>query len=65
MHQLEQQHVEMELVDRVRDELVKQLFSVLPAEVLRDVVNQVQSRSLDPQTAVNQLLAFQQVNVAK
>jgi LAO/AO transport system kinase len=65
MHQLEQQHVEMELVDRVRDELVKQLFSVLPADTLRDVVNQVQSRSLDPQTAVNQLLAFQQVNVAK
>ncbi len=65
MHQLEQQHVEMELVDRVRDELVKQLFSVLPAEKLRDVVKQVQSRSLDPQTAVNQLLAFQQVNVAK
>ncbi len=65
MHQLEQQHVEMELVDRVRDELVKRLFSVLPAETLRDVVNQVQSRSLDPQTAVNQLLAFQQVNVAK
>ncbi len=65
MHQLEQQHVEMELVDRVRDELVKQLFSVLPAETLRDVVKQVQSRSLDPQTAVNQLLAFQQVNVAK
>jgi LAO/AO transport system kinase len=65
MHQLEQQHVEMELVDRVRDELVKQLFSVLPADVLRDVVNQVQSRALDPQTAVNQLLAFQQANVAK
>ncbi len=65
MHQLEQQQVEMELVDRVRDELVKQLFLVLPAEKLRDVVNQVQSRSLDPQTAVNQLLAFQQVNVAK
>ncbi len=65
MHQLEQQHVEMELVDRVRDELVKQLFSVLPADTLREVVNQVQSRSLDPQTAVNQLLAFQQVNVAK
>jgi len=37
----------------------------LPAEKLRDVVKQVQSRSLDPQTAVNQLLAFQQVNVAK
>jgi len=65
MHQLEQQHVEMELVDRVREELVKQLFSVLPSDTLRDVVNQVQSRSLDPQTAVNQLLAFQQVNVAK
>jgi LAO/AO transport system kinase len=65
MHQLEQQHLQMELVDRVRDELVKQLFAVLPAETLRDVVNQVQSRSLDPQTAVNQLLAFQQVNVAK
>jgi len=65
LHQLEQQHVEMELVDRVRDELVKQLFSVLPAEKLRDVVQQVQSRALDPQTAVNQLLAFQQVNVAK
>ena len=65
MHQLEQQHLEMELVDRVRDELVKQLFSVLPADALRDVVNQVQSRSLDPQTAVNQLLAFQRVNVAK
>ncbi len=62
---LEQQHVEMELVDRVRDELVKRLFSVLPAETLRDVVHQVQTRSLDPHTAVNQLLAFQQVNVAK
>lgn len=65
MHRLEQQHVEMELVDRVRDELVKQLFAVLPEETLRNVVNQVQSRSLDPQTAVNQLLAFRQVNVAK
>jgi LAO/AO transport system kinase len=65
MHQLEQQQLEMELVDRVRDELVKQLFSALPVDTLRDVVNQVQSRSLDPQTAVNQLLAFQQVNVAK
>lgn len=65
LYQLVQQHVEMELVDRVRDELVKRLFSVLPAEKLRDVVQQVQSRALDPQTAVNQLLAFQQVNVAK
>ncbi|MBI1276540.1 MAG: methylmalonyl Co-A mutase-associated GTPase MeaB [Anaerolineaceae bacterium] len=65
MHRLEQQQVEMELVDRVRDELVKQLFSVLPAEKLREVVDQVQARSLDPQSAVNQLLAFQQVNVAK
>jgi LAO/AO transport system kinase len=65
MHALEQQHVEMELVDRVRDELVKHLFSVLPAETLREVVQKVQTRSLDPHTAVNQLLAIQQVNVAK
>ncbi len=65
MHMLEQQHIQMELVDRVREELVKQLFLTVPTDALLDVVNQVQSRSLDPQTAVNQLLAFQQVNVAK
>lgn len=65
MQQLEQQHIQMELVDRVREALVKQLFTALPTETLVDVVSQVQSRAIDPQTAVNHLLAFQQVNVAK
>ncbi len=65
MQQLEQQHIQMELVDRVREALVKQLFTALPTETLVDVVSQVQSRAIDPQTAVNHLLAFRQVNVAK
>lgn len=65
MHRLEEQHIQMELVERVRDQLLKQLFSVMPAEALQKVVTQVQSRSIDPQTAINQLLAFQHINVAK
>lgn len=65
MRRLEQQHIEMELVDRVRETLVKQLLRALPSDTLKDVVKQVQSRKLDPQTAVNQLLAFRQEGVAK
>lgn len=65
MQRLEQQHIQMELVDRVREALVKQLFTTLPTSTLLDVVSKVQSRAIDPQTAVNQLLAFQQVDVAK
>ena len=65
MKRLEAQHIQMELVDRVRDSLVKQLFAGLPTGALDDVVRQVQSRTIDPQTAVNHLLAFQQVDVAK
>jgi len=45
--------------------LVKQLFAGLPTSALDDIVRQVQSRAIDPQTAVNHLLAFRPVDVAK
>jgi LAO/AO transport system kinase len=53
---LEQQQIEIELHNRLRDALVARLLASLPADALHDAISRIQARALDPQTAVRQLL---------
>lgn len=65
MTTLERQHIEIELHDRLRDALIARLLRTLPVESVESIVNQVQQRRLDPQSAVEQLLVMQATTVAK
>lgn len=62
---LENQHLHIELIDRLREQLLKQLLAAVPENVFTEMVQRVQSRTIDPQTAIKQLLARQAINVAK
>jgi LAO/AO transport system kinase len=65
MSTLENQHIQVELIDRLREQVLKQVLSTVPDDVFAELVSRVQSRRLDPQTAVNELLAQQAIGVAK
>lgn len=54
---LERQHIEIELYNRLRDELMARLLQTVPGTILADVIDQVQARALDPHTAVQLVLA--------
>jgi LAO/AO transport system kinase len=53
----ERQQIELELEERLRERLLRRLFERLPAEAVQDVIERVQGRTLDPQTAVSELIA--------
>jgi LAO/AO transport system kinase len=53
---LERQQIEIELNNRLRDALIARLLARVPAESLREAVEHIQARTLDPQTAVQKLL---------
>jgi LAO/AO transport system kinase len=65
MTSLENRHLHIELIDRLRESLLKQLLAAVPENVFAEMVQHVQSRTIDPQTAIKQLLARQAINVAK
>jgi LAO/AO transport system kinase len=54
--QMERQHIEIELEDRLRERLLRRLFERVPASAVEDVIERVQARSLDPQSAVDELI---------
>lgn len=56
---LERQHIEIELHDRLRDALVARLLQGLPDKAIDDVIQRIQARELDPQTAVKALLKME------
>jgi LAO/AO transport system kinase len=53
----EREQIAIELTDRLRDALLAEALAALPASALAGLVEQVQARELDPQSAVRQLLA--------
>ncbi len=58
----ERERIEIELLDRLQASLLARLLSRVPADVFATVIEQVQSRALDPQSAVATLLeAYDQV----
>lgn len=65
MAALENRHLHIELIDRLREQLLKQMLAVVPENVFAEMVQRIQSRTLDPQTAVKHLLARQTINVAE
>jgi LAO/AO transport system kinase len=55
--QIERRQLALELLHRLRDGLFQRLLNQLSMEQLEAVVDQVQSRAIDPYTAVNRMLA--------
>ena len=54
--QLEQQRIQIELFDLLQSALMHQFLETLPETMIRDLVEQVQQREIDPHQAVRQLL---------
>lgn len=54
---LERQRIEIELHERLREALIQQLLQATAPDYLVDIINQVQNRQLDPQSAVTKILA--------
>jgi LAO/AO transport system kinase len=53
---LERQHLEIELHDRLREALMARLLRDVPDATIHDLIGRIQARELDPQTAVKTLL---------
>jgi LAO/AO transport system kinase len=54
---LERQQIEIELYDRLRDALIRQLLQKIPGNVFADVIGRIQAREIDPESAVQAVLA--------
>jgi len=54
---VERQHIEIELYERLRDSLMARLLQDVPTSTISDVIEQIQAREIDPQSAVQQILA--------
>lgn len=54
---VERQHIEIELYERLREGLIARLLQDVPETTIAAVIEQVQARALDPQSAVRQLMA--------
>lgn len=53
---VERQHIEIELYERLREGLIARLLQDVPETKIAAVIEQVQARTLDPQSAVRQLM---------
>lgn len=62
---VERQHIEIELHERLRSALVTRLLQHVPSEAIAPLIAGVQSREIDPQTAVEKILALHDRAVAK
>jgi LAO/AO transport system kinase len=56
---VERQHIEIELHDRLRAGLMARLLSTVPPEVIEGMIARVQAREVDPQSGVMELLSYQ------
>ncbi len=55
--QVDRQQIEMELYERLRDALMTQLLAQVPETMLVQVVDRIQAREQDPESAVQTILA--------
>ncbi len=62
---LERQHIEIELYDRLRTELMTRLLTTIPADVIEEFIKRIQGRDIDPQMAVGELLSYQERQLSK
>ena len=54
---LERQQIEIELYDRLRSALMARLLQTIPGNVFADVIGRIQAREIDPESAVQAVLA--------
>jgi LAO/AO transport system kinase len=54
---VERQHIEVELYERLRDSLMARLLQEVPGSAIASLIEQIQAREIDPQSAVRQILA--------
>lgn len=54
---VERQHIEVELYERLRESLMARLLQDVPESTLTAIIERIQARELDPQSAVRELLA--------
>ncbi|MBZ0286602.1 MAG: methylmalonyl Co-A mutase-associated GTPase MeaB [Anaerolineae bacterium] len=54
---LDKQHIEIELYDRLEAALMAQLLKAVPGDIFTDVIRRIHARELDPQSAVEMILA--------
>lgn len=54
---LEYQQIEIELYDRLRSALMARLLQTIPGNVFADVIGRIQAREIDPESAVQAVLA--------
>src|SRR5262249_45403753 len=55
---VERQYIEIELRERLQAALVTRLLENVPSEAIALIIARVQSREMDPQTAVEKILAL-------
>jgi len=65
LRDLERQHIEIELYDRLRAALMTRLLQTIPAGAVQQVIDRIQAREIDPGMAVGEILAFQDQSKAK
>lgn len=53
---LERQRIEIELHERLREALIQRLLKSVPSDYFAQVIAQIQSRQLDPQSAIEKIL---------
>jgi LAO/AO transport system kinase len=58
LQHIERQHIEIELYDRLRFALMNRLLASVPPEMIQAVIKRVQERTIDPQSAVDELLFY-------
>jgi LAO/AO transport system kinase len=56
---IETQQIELELYERLRATLMARLLATVPQETLAEVIERIQARTLDPQSAVQKVLDAQ------
>lgn len=57
MKQVETRQIEIELSDRIREEVMARLMAKIPTELFGEIVKRVQARQTAPQDAVEEILA--------
>lgn len=57
---VERQQIEIELHERLRSALMTRLLQAVPREVIGDLLSRIQAREIDPQMAVEDILACQE-----
>lgn len=60
LRELEHSHIEVELYERLQSALINQFLKSLPSKTVAEMIDRVQTRQIDPQSAVQELLVCQE-----